>query len=88
MVILSMSEKESHLVQLLEALAPRLSSPKAELVKEIEAQLTTLLGIEVQDAFTAIAAAQHHPALSLNLDRAHKSALVLISYVLEKTVKE
>jgi hypothetical protein len=84
-MMIEMSEKESQLNRLLEELAPRLATPKAELVKEIEAQLTTLLGIEAREAFDAVAAAQHYPAPSLNLDRAHKSALLLIAYVLEKT---
>jgi hypothetical protein len=84
-MMIEMSEKESQLNRLLETLGPRLATPKAELVKEIEAQLTTLLGIEVREAFDAVAASQHYPAPSLNLDRVHKSALLLIAYVLEKT---
>jgi translation initiation factor 2 alpha subunit (eIF-2alpha) len=79
---LEMSEKELHLEHLLEALASRLTTPKSELVKEIEAQLTTLLGIEAREAFDAVAAAQHYPAPSLNLDRVHKSALILLAHVL------
>lgn len=83
-----MTEKELQLEQLLETLAPSLTTPKVELVKEIEAQLTVLLGIKVKEAFIAVAAAQHYQSPSLNLDRVHKSALVLITYVLEKAVRE
>jgi hypothetical protein len=81
-MMVDMSEKESQLNRLLETLAPRLTTPKAELVKEIEARLTTLLGIEAREAFDAVAAAQHYPAPSPNLDRVHKSALVLLAHVL------
>lgn len=86
--MLIMSEKESQLDRLLEALAPRLSRPKAELVKEIEAQLTVLLEIEVREAFVAVAAVQRYQSPSLNLDRAHKSTLVLLAYVLDKAARE
>jgi predicted transcriptional regulator len=82
--MLSMSEKELQLEQLLETLAPRLTTPKAELVQEIEAQLTALLGIEVREAFVAVATAQRYQSPSLNLDRVHKSTLVLLAYVLDK----
>lgn len=79
-----MSEKELQLERLLETLAPRLTTPKAELVKEIEAQLSAHLGIDVKEAFVAVAAAQRYQSPSLNLDRAHKSTLVLLAYVLGK----
>ena len=75
-------EQNSQLADLLEALAPRLHMPKAELVAEIEAGLTALLGVEVHEAFRAVAAQQRHTAPALNLDRMHKSALVLIAHVL------
>jgi hypothetical protein len=78
------SENEAQLNCLIEALSPRLSTQKAELVKEIEAQLTALLGVEVREVFERVAATQHHPASSPNLDRVHKSALVLLAHVLEK----
>lgn len=83
-----MSEKELQLERLLAALAPRLTTTTAELTKEIEERLTALLGIEVRDAFVAVAAAQRYQSPSLNLDRAHKSTLVLLSYVLDKAAGE
>ena len=75
-------KQNSQLADLLEALAPRLLMPKAELVAEIEASLTACLGVEVREAFRAVAGHQRHTASSLNLDRVHKSALVLIAQAL------
>jgi hypothetical protein len=75
-------EQNSQLTDLLESLAPRLHTPKAALVAEIEARLTDCLGVEVREAFRAVAEQQHHTAPALNLDRMHKSALVLIAHVL------
>lgn len=69
-------------------LGPRLTTAKADLVVEIEARLTDLLGIDVREAFRAVAAAQHHTAPSLGLDRIHKSALVVIAHVLAEALKE
>jgi hypothetical protein len=60
------------LARLLSALAPRLLTAKAELVAEIEARMSVLLGVEVREAFRAVAAQQQHAAPSMNLDRAHK----------------
>lgn len=74
------------LASLLLALAPRLLTPKAELVAEIEARMSVLLGVEVREAFSAVAAKQQHAAPSMNLDRAHKSALVLIAHLLAEAV--
>ena len=82
MVMETDMEQNSQLSDLLEALAPRRHTPKAELVAEIEAGLTALLGVEVREAFRAVAEQQRHTAPALNLDRVHKSALVLIAYVL------
>lgn len=73
---------ENALARLLDDLAPLLDKPKDELVTEIEGRLSELLGVEVGEAFRAVAARQHHAATSLNLDRAHKSALVLLTHVL------
>jgi hypothetical protein len=75
-------KQHTQLADLMETLAPRLRRPKAALVEEIEARLTDLLGVEVHAAFRAVAEQQQITGLSLNLDRAHKSALVLITYVL------
>jgi len=72
---------------LIEVLAPRLQTPKAELVAEIERRLSEYLGIEVSEAFTAVAKQQRYSAESLNLERVHKSALVLIDYVLKAMMK-
>ncbi len=73
--------------RLLNALETRLQTPKAELVAEIETRLTELLGMEVAQAFRAVAARQRHNAPSLNLDRVHKSALVLVAHVLTGVFK-
>ena len=48
--------EDDRLARLLLALAPRLNMPKAELVAEIEAQMSVLLGVEVHEAFRAVAA--------------------------------
>jgi hypothetical protein len=82
--MLEEGEKELRGNCLLEDVAPRLATPKAELVKEIEAQLKVLMGVDVREAFERVAVAQHHPASSINLDRVHKSALVLLAHVLER----
>jgi hypothetical protein len=75
-------EENMHLIDLLEALAPRLQTPKAELVAEIERRLSVVLGVEVREAFSLVAKRQRYSAESLNLERAHKSALVLVAHVL------
>jgi hypothetical protein len=43
--------------------------------------------MEVAQAFRAVAARQRHNAPSLNLDRVHKSALVLVAHVLTGVFK-
>lgn len=78
-------KSDDKLARLIDALAPRFDTPKAELVMEIEARLTELLGVEVGEAFRRVASRQQHTATSLNLDRAHKSALVLLAHVLQET---
>lgn len=75
-------EQTTQLAGLLVALAPRLQTPKAELAAEIESRLTEFLGVEVREAFRAVAEKQQYAASSLNLDLVHKSALVLIAHVL------
>ena len=80
------SDKDLRLARVLDALAPRLETPKAELVAEIEMRLTELLGVEVGEVFRAVAASQRHDARSMNLDRAHKSALVILAHALAGTV--
>jgi len=66
----------------LDALAPRLETAKAALVAWIETRLTELVGVEVGEAFRAVAASQRHDARSMHLDRVHKSALVIIAHAL------
>lgn len=78
--------KDSQLDVLLDELAPRLRTPKADLVVEIEMRLTALLGVEVGEAFRAVAARQQHAASSLNIDHVHKSGLVLLAHVLEEAM--
>ncbi len=84
----STTERDSQIPRLLDDLAPRLQTPKSELIAEIEARLTGILGLEVEEVFRAVAERQHHTASSLNLDRAHKSALVLIAHALAKVENE
>lgn len=67
---------------LLEALAEQLSKSKAELVTEIENQVSKRLGVDVRQAFSTVATAQQIRGGAMNLDRAHKSMLVLLAHVL------
>ncbi len=66
---------------MLDALAPRLGTPKAELVAEIETRLTELPGVEVGEAFRAVAASLRHNTQSMHLDRVHKSAPIIIAHL-------
>ena len=70
---------------LLEDLGAHLSKSKAELVTELEENLSALLGRDVRQAFNCIASAQQIRGGGMNLDRAHKSALVLLAYVLAQS---
>jgi hypothetical protein len=67
---------------LLEALGGQLSKSKTELVTDIGSRLTDLLGMDVRQAFDSVATAQQIRGGSMNLDRAHKSMLVLLAHVL------
>ena len=67
---------------LLEALSGQLSKSKAELVTDIGSQLSNLLGMDVRQAFDSVATAQQIRGGSMNLDRTHKSMLVLLAHVL------
>lgn len=78
---LSDDEKKS----LLEKLGTHLDKSKAELVAEIEENLGALLGRDVRQAFDSVATAQQIPGRGMNLDRAHKSALVILAYVLDQS---
>ena len=75
---------ESEKKALLEELGGHLAKSKAELVTEIEGNLGALLGTDVQQAFDSVATAQQIPGRGMNLDRAHKSALVLLAYALAR----
>jgi hypothetical protein len=70
---------------LLEKLGAHLDKSKAELVSEIEENLGALLGADVRQSFDAVATTQQIPGRGMNLDRAHKSALVLLAYVLAQS---
>ena len=70
---------------LLESLGEQLSKSKAELVADIEEKLSVLLGTDVRQAFDSVAATQQIRGRGMNLDRAHKSALVLLAYVLARS---
>lgn len=88
MTTLHDTDEDERLARLLSALAPRLLTPKAELVAEIEVGMSVLLGVEVREVFSAVAAKQQHAAPALNLDRAHKSALVLVAHVLAEAMHQ
>jgi len=70
---------------LLEDLGVQLSKSKAELVADIEENLGTLLGTDARQAFASVATTQQIPGRGMNLDRAHKSALVLLAYALARS---
>jgi hypothetical protein len=70
--------------ELLGLLSHHLGKSKSELVHEIEGQITKLLGRDVGQSFEAVAAAQQIQGGHMNLDRAHKSMLVLLAHVLER----
>lgn len=70
---------------LLEALGEQLSKTKAELVAEIEEELGQLLGMDVRQAFDSVTHVQQIRGGDMNLDRAHKSMLVLLAHVLAQS---
>jgi hypothetical protein len=67
---------------LLDDFADEINKSKADLISEIEARLSELLGMNVKEAFDSVAAAQQIRGGAMNLNRAHKSALVLLAHVL------
>jgi len=67
--------------QLIVALANELSLSKAELVECIERRLSELSGKDLTDAFRVVAAKQNIKG-GRNIDRAHKSMLVILAHVL------
>jgi predicted HAD superfamily phosphohydrolase len=83
-----MADKDKLLEQekkaLLDALANQVTKSKAELVADIETSLSELLGMDVKKVFDSVAAVQQIRGGAMNLDRTHKSTLVLLAYVLNK----
>src|SRR4051812_17219394 len=70
---------------LLEALGEQLSKTKVELVADIEKELGQLLGMDVRQAFDSVTHVQQIRGGDMNLDRAHKSMLVLLAHVLAQS---
>ncbi len=68
--------------QLIIALANELSLSKAELVECVERRLSELLGKDLSEAFRVVAVKQNIKGGSMNIDRAHKSVLVILAHVL------
>ena len=67
---------------ILAIVAEQLRKSKAELVSDIENHLSELLGMDVKQAFEKVASTQQIRGGAMNIDRAHKSALVLIAHAL------
>ncbi len=83
------SSVDSERNALLESLGNQLSKSKAELVADIEKQLSEQLGMDLQQAFSSVATHQQIRGGAMNLDRAHKSMLVLLAHVLaQRTSKQ
>jgi len=79
-----MEDQETKNQPVLEAVAAQLRKSKAELVADIEERLSELLGTDVKQAFEDIASAQQIRGGAMNIDRAHKSALVLLAHALSQ----
>lgn len=75
-----LSEQEQK--ALLDVLANQVTKSKAELVADIETHLSELLGMDVKKVFDSVVAAQQIRGGAMNLDRAHKSTLVVLAHVL------
>ncbi len=67
---------------LLDTFASQITKSKADLIIDIETHLSKLLGMDVKKAFESVAAAQRICGGGMNLNRAHKSTLVLIAHAL------
>lgn len=65
-----------------------LNRSKAELVELIEVKVSESLGHEMREAFKIVRSKQQIGSGEINLDRTHKSALVLIAFALNRTVTE
>ncbi len=79
---------DSEINDFLETLGGHLSKSKAELVTEIENEVSKRLGFDVGQAFSTVATAQQIRGGAMNLDRAHKSMLVLLAHVLSQNVSK
>jgi len=77
-----MEDQEIKNDPVLAVVAEQLRKSKAELVSDIEGHLSELLGMDVKQTFEKVAAMQQIRGGAMNIDRAHKSALVLIAYAL------
>jgi acyl transferase domain-containing protein len=77
-----MEEQEIKNDPILAVVAEQLRKSKAELVSDIENHLSALLGMDVNQAFEKVASTQQIRGGAMNIDRAHKSALVLIAHAL------
>jgi hypothetical protein len=77
-----MEDQEIKNDPILDVVAGQLRKSKAELVSDIESHLSELLGMDVKQAFEKVASTQQIRGGAMNIDRAHKSALVLIAHAL------
>lgn len=77
-----MEDQEIKNDPILAVVAEQLRKSKAELVSDIEGHLSELLGMDVKQAFEKVASTQQIRGGAMNIDRAHKSALVLIAHAL------
>ena len=74
--------------EILSLLENYLDLSKAELVELIEVKVSKRLGHEMSEAFKIVRSKQQIRSGEINLDRAHKSALVLIAFALNLTATE
>jgi hypothetical protein len=77
-----MEEQEIKDDPILAVVTGQLRKSKAELVSDIEGHLSALLGMDVKQAFEKVASTQQIRGGAMNIDRTHKSALVLIAHAL------
>lgn len=71
--------------EVLNLLVNYLDMSKTELVELIEEKVSASLGHQMRDAFKIVRSNQQIRSGEINLDRTHKSALVLIAFALDKT---
>ncbi len=65
-----------------------LDMSKTELVELIEGKVSEHLGHEMREAFKIVRSKQQIRSGEINLDRTHKSALVLIAFALSRAATE